>query len=103
MAKKPSTAVRAERDETVEQPKRDSKDAESRSVSERLDAARGGVDSARTFARETVQELKKVQWPSRRQVGVETVVVFVTVAVVTVMVTIFDKLLTLATNQIFTP
>jgi preprotein translocase SecE subunit len=102
VAKKSSSTARVERDDAVEHPKRDLKDTES-GLSERLEAAKGGLASAQTFAKDTVTELKKVQWPTRRQVTLETIVVLSTVAIVTITVTAFDWLLTLATNQLFTP
>jgi preprotein translocase SecE subunit len=91
-----------ERDEAVEHPKRDLKEAEG-GLSERLESAKGGLASAQAFAKDTLTELKKVQWPSRRQASVETVVVLTTVTILTATVTLFDWVLTVATNQLFTP
>lgn len=102
MAKKSSSTARVERDEAVEHPKRDLKQAES-GLSERLESAKGGLESAQGFAKDTLTELKKVQWPSRRQATMETIVVLSTVAIVTITVTFFDWILGFATNQLFTP
>lgn len=101
MAKKSSSTARVERDEAVEHPKRDLKETES-GLSEKLESAKGGLESAQGFAKDTLNELKKVQWPTRRQVTLETVVVLTTVTVVTITVTVFDWVLTLATNWLFT-
>ena len=102
MAKKPSSTARVERDETVNSPKRDIKDTDN-GLADRLDAAKGSVASAQAFARDTVAELKKVQWPTRRQATLETVVVLSTVAIVTITVTLFDWILSFLTNHLFTP
>jgi preprotein translocase SecE subunit len=91
-----------ERDDAVEHPKRDLKEADN-GLAERLESAKGGLASAQTFAKDTLTELKKVQWPSRRQATLETIVVLSTVAIVTITVTLFDWILGLATNQLFTP
>ena len=101
MAQKPGSSAQAERNDASDQPKRDLKDS-GHGIGERLDAAKGSVEAAKIFTRETIQELKKVQWPTRRQVGVETLVVFSTVAFVTLTVTLFDWILSFLTNGFFT-
>ncbi|MBC7545860.1 MAG: preprotein translocase subunit SecE [Candidatus Sericytochromatia bacterium] len=84
----------------MDHPKRDLKDTDT-GLTERLDAAKGSLAAAQLFARDTVAELKKVQWPSRRQAGIETAVVLITVAIVTATVTTFDWILTYVTNLLF--
>jgi preprotein translocase subunit SecE len=101
VAKKSSSTARLERDEAVDQPKRDLKDTDN-GLADRLDAAKGRVASAQAFTRETVAELKKVQWPTRRQASIETLVVLITVAIVTITVSVFDWLLGYVTSFLFT-
>lgn len=59
------------------------------------------IATAKAFLKETWIELKKVQWPTRRQAAVETVVVLVTVAFITVLVVAFDAVLATVANGLF--
>lgn len=59
------------------------------------------IGNAKTFLKETWIELKKVQWPTRRQAAVETVVVLVTVFFVTMLVVAFDSVLAMIANSLF--
>ena len=54
------------------------------------------------YLRETVQEMKRVSWPSRAQLWESTQVVLVTVAVVTVFIFFVDKILDFAMKKIIT-
>lgn len=47
------------------------------------------------YFRSVIAELKKVAWPSRRETTVYTIVVIVTVFVVSMLLGVFDMLLSL--------
>ncbi len=53
------------------------------------------------FLKDSFSELKKIQWPGRRQATGETIVVIITVVFFIVLVTIYDKLLTFLFSFIF--
>lgn len=53
----------------------------------------------RQFLREVRSELRKVAWPSRREVAVYTVTVLVVTAVLTAMVWVMDEVLRQAATQ----
>lgn len=55
----------------------------------------GRLEQVRSYLRGVINELKKVHWPTRREVIIYTAVVLVTVSVVGVMIWIFDFLLSL--------
>lgn len=60
-------------------------------------------DSIRTFLVEVNQELKKVTWPSRRQVITETLVVLVVVVILTVAIVALDHLFGALTGWLLGP
>lgn len=60
------------------------------------------IASSKTFLKETWIELKKVQWPTRKQAAVETAVVLVTVTFVTLLVVAFDYGLAAIADSLFT-
>jgi len=51
------------------------------------------VEQAQKFLRGALNELKKVHWPTRREIIIYTVVVLVAVVVVGMLIWIFDSLL----------
>ena len=52
-----------------------------------------GVETARTFLQEAWVELKKVQWPARKEVRAATLVVITLVGIVAVFLFLVDTLL----------
>ena len=56
---------------------------------------------ARQFLREVRQELKKVQWPTRKELGAYTTVVLVTVTVMTAFVFALDVFFSKVVLQLF--
>ena len=52
------------------------------------------------YLHETVQEMKRVSWPSMRELKESTIVVLVTVSVITVFLFVVDKILDLGIKQI---
>ncbi len=53
------------------------------------------VEQAQKFLRGALNELKKVHWPTRREIIIYTVVVLVAVVVVGMLIWVFDSLLSL--------
>ena len=53
------------------------------------------------FVRQVRQEMSKVTWPSRREIGVSVILVFVFSAVIGVYFLIVDKILTFGVSMIF--
>lgn len=51
------------------------------------------IESARTYIRGVMVELKKVHWPNRREIAIYTSVVIVSVVFVGVLIWVFDALL----------
>lgn len=51
------------------------------------------VKRSRDFFEDVLKELKKVHWPTRREIVIYTVVVLVAVAMVGVIIWIFDSIL----------
>ena len=51
------------------------------------------IESARTYIRGVMNELKKVHWPNRRETAIYTSVVLVSVVFVGVLIWVFDALL----------
>ena len=51
------------------------------------------IESARTYIRGVMNELKKVHWPNRRETAIYTSVVVVSVVFVGVLIWVFDALL----------
>lgn len=60
----------------------------------------GGRDKFSKFFRGVWAELKKVHWPTRSELLTYTTVVFVSVAIVSVMIWIVDSVLTAALTSI---
>ena len=56
------------------------------------------VESAKTYIRGVMNELKKVHWPNRKETVIYTSVVLVSVVFVGVLIWIFDALLGAAMN-----
>ncbi|RKZ17202.1 preprotein translocase subunit SecE [bacterium] len=52
------------------------------------------------YLRETVQEMKRVSWPSMAELKESTIVVMVTVLVITIFLFAVDKILDLGIKQI---
>jgi preprotein translocase subunit SecE len=50
-------------------------------------------EDLKQFLRDSFTELKKIQWPTRRQALGETAVVLITVVFLTLLVVVFDKIL----------
>ncbi|MBI6547168.1 MAG: preprotein translocase subunit SecE [Cyanobacteria bacterium NC_groundwater_1444_Ag_S-0.65um_54_12] len=61
----------------------------------------GKFRSIQIFLTEVQAEFKKISWPTRRQVIVETVVVIFVCAILTGLVVAYDWFFTLAANKIF--
>ena len=53
-----------------------------------------------TFIREAIAELKRVTWPSRKELAGSTLVVLIVVAILMTFIALFDFLLTLAVRLI---
>ncbi|MFT5233490.1 MAG: preprotein translocase subunit SecE [Candidatus Krumholzibacteriia bacterium] len=52
------------------------------------------------YLRETTQELKRVSWPSLAELRESTIVVMVTVAIITFLLFLVDKVLDLGIKQL---
>jgi len=50
-------------------------------------------EKASTFLRESVAELKRVTWPSRKEIMGSTLVVFIVVGLLMVCIALFDMVL----------
>lgn len=83
------------------------KNSESHSKKDKSDSPKNSkdlkqsFDSFKQFAKDSFGELKKVQWPTRRQAVSETVVVLVTVIFLTLLVLLFDNILAWLFGLIF--
>jgi preprotein translocase subunit SecE len=53
------------------------------------------VEKIVTFIRESYAELKRVTWPTRKEIGGSTLVVFIVVSLLMVLVALFDFVLAL--------
>ncbi|MCD4814697.1 preprotein translocase subunit SecE [bacterium] len=53
-----------------------------------------------TFIRESYAELKRVTWPSRKEVLGSTLVVFIVVGIIMLFIALFDFLLTILVRMI---
>lgn len=89
MAKKSST----EKQELEKSPEPEKKKDKTESGKSSVDLKKSFEDF-KQFLKDAFSELKKIQWPSRRQALGETAVVLITVFFLTTLVLIFDKLLT---------
>jgi len=58
------------------------------------------IEGIRQFFRHVLAELKKVNWPSRKELITYTIVVIVTVIVVSIIVFAWDYLLSLLFNRL---
>lgn len=58
------------------------------------------IEQVQKFLRGTLNELKKVHWPSRREIIIYTSVVLVAVVFVGVLIWLFDSVLSLILRQI---
>jgi preprotein translocase subunit SecE len=58
-------------------------------------------EDLKQYLRESLTELKKIHWPTRRQALGETTVVLITVIFLTILVIMFDKLLEILFSFIF--
>jgi len=54
---------------------------------------KNGIAELQKFIKDSISELKKIQWPERKKVVGETIVVLITVVFMTTLVTFFDKLI----------
>lgn len=59
------------------------------------------IPKAKVYAGEVVAELKKVQWPTRKQVRAEVVTVIATVMLLTMLVYGLDRVFTIVSNMVF--
>ena len=59
------------------------------------------IPRLRQYVQEILAELKKVQWPSRKQVRAEVITVISTVALVTMFVFGLDYVFTILSNMVF--
>ena len=57
--------------------------------------------NARTFFKEILAELKKVQWPTRKQAMGETLVVLIVVIFITGLIVFYDFILGIVFNFIY--
>jgi len=60
---------------------------------------RKGTGRVGKYFRSVIAELKRVAWPNRKEVSTYTTVVLVTVAVVALMVSFFDSILSVILSQ----
>jgi len=58
------------------------------------------VENTKTFLRETSVEIKKVSWPSRKELQESTLLVILTVSVLMVMVFLVDRAFSYAVELI---
>lgn len=82
MAKKSSTEKEMEKSQGSKKNKSDNKEGAGKSI-----------ENLQQYVKDSFSELKKVQWPTRRQVTGETIVVLITVIFLTLMVMLFDKII----------
>ena len=61
----------------------------------------GRMEGFQRFFRNVSAELKKVNWPSRKELVTYTIVVVVTVLVISVIIYAWDLTLTLITKPLF--
>lgn len=83
--------------ETIEKGKSDRK-PESPST---LETWLAEIPKVKVYALEVIAELKKVQWPTRKQVRAEVITVLATVALVTAFVYGLDRIFTVLSNMLF--
>jgi len=58
-------------------------------------------EKTRTFIKEVMAELKKVQWPSRRQALGETLVVLIVVIFITCLIQFYDFILNILFSVVY--
>lgn len=74
--------------------KKDSGDVKkNKSDKDKNNAQESGVVKLQNYFRASFLELKKIQWPARKQVIAETIVVLITVTFMTGLITLFDKII----------
>lgn len=95
MAKKPSTESEIEKS-----PEPDKKKDKNESGNNSKDLKKSFEDF-KQFLKDAFTELKKVQWPTRRQALGETAVVMITVFFLTILVVLFDKVLSWVFSLVF--
>lgn len=93
MAKKSSTEKDIE--------KKDSENIKKNKSEHKSPEQKKGIEDLKLFVRESFKELKKIQWPTRKQVTGETIVVIITVTFLTFLVTVFDKIIAWGLSFIF--
>jgi len=54
----------------------------------------------RSFLRESYAELKRVTWPSRKEIMASTLVVFIVVGILMLFIALFDFLLTILVRML---
>ncbi len=57
-------------------------------------------DKTMQFLRESYAELKRVTWPTRKEITGSTLVVFIVVGIIMVFIAVFDLLLTFLVRMI---
>ena len=62
---------------------------------------KSSFDELKQYVQDSFSELKKVQWPTRKQATAETIVVLITVFFLTSLVLIFDNVLSRVFGLIF--
>lgn len=63
-------------------------------------ASKGGATRAKQFTREVKAEMKKVTWPSKKELVSYTGVVFVAVVLISALIWLFDMILSGALKMI---
>lgn len=63
-------------------------------------ASKGGAARGKQFAREVKAEMKKVTWPSKKELVSYTGVVFVAVVLISALIWLFDMILSGALKMI---
>lgn len=86
MAKKSSTEKEIEKN-----PESENKKDNSQSVKDSNN--KNSIEDLRQYFKDSFNELKKIQWPSRKQATIETIVVLITVVFLTTLVYLTDNFL----------
>lgn len=79
----------------------DEKTNKKKEIKKKDRAKRNLFASTKKFVKGTYYELKKVHWPNRREIIIYTLVVVTSVAVISILIGIFDLFLSSILNLIF--
>lgn len=83
------------------------KNSESHSKKDKSDSTKNSkdlkqsFDDFKQFSKDSFGELKKIQWPTKKQAVSETIVVLITVVSLTLLVLLFDNILAWLFSLIF--